>query len=140
MKSLILVATLALSLVISLPMMSLAQEETSTENQIPENIDVPLNFTLKVKGGGEENATEGGKDLGVTLKLQSSEGGSPTDLPLKTKISNDTKLQDIELCGAMSEGKQMCQTLEKFVSEKEQNQTSGASSNETENNNGNEDN
>ena len=139
MKNLILATTLALSLAISLPMMSLAQEKKSTEKQIPDNIDVPLNFTLKVKGGEEKNkennasSAQGGKDLGVTLKLQSSEGGSPMDLPLKTKISNDTKLSDIQLCGAMTEGKQMCQSLEKFVNEKAQNQSSSESSNQSEN-------
>ena len=139
MKNLILAATLALSLAISLPMMSLAQEKQSTQKQIPDNIDVPLNFTLKVKGGEEKNkennasSAQGAKDLGVTLKLQSSEGGSPMDLPLKTKISNDTKLSDIQLCGAMTEGKQMCQSLEKFVKEKSQNQSSSGSSNQSEN-------
>ena len=138
MKNLILAATLALSLAISLPMMSLAQEKKSTEKEIPSNIDVPLNFTLKVKGGEEknkENATSapGAKDLDVTVKLQGSEGGSPVDLPLKTKISNDTKLSDIQLCGAMTEGKQMCQSLEKFVTEKAQNQSSSESSGQSEN-------
>lgn len=139
MKNLILAATLALSLAISLPMMSLAQEKQSTQKQIPDNIDVPLNFTLKVKGGEEKNkennasSAQGAKDLAVTLKLQSSEGGSPMDLPLKTKISNDTKLSDIQLCGAMTEGKQMCQSLEKFVKEKSQNQSSSGSSNQSEN-------
>jgi len=121
--------------------------ETGNQSSSQEQIDVPLNFSLKVKGGGEDkNATEGAKDITVTLKLQSSEGGSPMDLPLKTKVSNDTKLQDIQLCGAMKEGKQMCQSLEK-LSEKGQNQSSGgsseeskASSNSTDKNNGNGDN
>ena len=133
MKSLILVATFALSLVISLPMMSLAQEKKSTEKQIPDKIDIPLNFTLKIKGGEEKNkennasSAPGGKDLDVTLKLQSSEGGSPTELPLKTKISNDTKLQDIELCGAMKGAKEMCQPLDKLMSKQGENQSSSES-------------
>lgn len=133
MQTLILVLTFALSLVVSYPMMSLAQQQPSTGNQSSsqEKIDVPLNFTLKAKGEEDKNATKGGKDVSVTLKIQSSEGGSPMDLPLKTKVSNDTKLEDIELCGAMKEGKEMCQTLEKFVSKQGQNQSSGGSSNES---------
>ena len=139
MQTLILVLAFALSLVVSYPMMSLAQQQPSIGEKIPEKIDVPLNFTLKVKGGGEENkennasSAQGGKDVTVTLKLRNSQNGGPMDLPLTAKVSNDTKLQDIELCGAMKEGKEMCQSLEKIVSEKGQNQSSGASSKESSN-------
>jgi hypothetical protein len=126
--ALILAGTFALSLVVSYPMMSLAQQE-QTGQQPEEKIDVPLNFTLKGKGDDDNNATEGGKDVTVTLKIQSSEGGSPMDLPLTAKVSNDTKIQDIELCGTMQEGKEMCQSLEEVV--KAQNQSSGESSNES---------
>jgi len=152
MQTLILVLAFALSLVVSYPMMSLAQQQPSIGEKIPEKIDVPLNFTLKVKRGGEENkennasSAQGGKDVTVTLKLRNSQNGGPMDLPLTAKVSNDTKLQDIQLCGAMKEGKQMCQSLEK-LSEKGQNQSSGgsseelkASSNSTDENNGNGDN
>ncbi|TLX66306.1 MAG: hypothetical protein E6L03_09700 [Thaumarchaeota archaeon] len=139
MQTLILVLAFALSLVVSYPMMSLAQQQPSIGEKIPEKIDVPLNFTLKVKRGGEENkennasSAQGGKDVTVTLKLRNSQNGGPMDLPLTAKVSNDTKLQDIELCGAMKEGKEMCQSLEKIVSEKGQNQSSGASSKESSN-------
>jgi hypothetical protein len=126
--ALILAGTFALSLVVSYPMMSLAQQE-QTGQQSEEKIDVPFNFTLKGKGDDDNNATEGGKDVTVTLKIQSSEGGSPMDLPLTAKVSNDTKIQDIELCGTMQEGKEMCQSLEEVV--KAQNQSSGESSNES---------
>ena len=139
MQTLILVLAFALSLVVSYPMMSLAQQQPSIGEKIPEKIDVPLNFTLKVKRGGEENkennasSAQGGKDVTVTLKLRNSQNGGSMDLPLTAKVSNDTKLQDIELCGAMKEGKEMCQSLEKIVSEKGQNQSSGASSKESSN-------
>ena len=139
MQTLILVLAFALSLVVSYPMMSLAQQQPSIGEKIQEKIDVPLNFTLKVKRGGEENkennasSAQGGKDVTVTLKLRNSQNGGPMDLPLTAKVSNDTKLQDIELCGAMKEGKEMCQSLEKIVSEKGQNQSSGASSKESSN-------
>jgi hypothetical protein len=132
--ALIVVGTFALSLVVSYPMMSLAQQQPEAGQQSQEQIDVPLNFSLKVKGGEnakDKNATEGGKDVTVTLKLRNSQNASPMDLPLTAKVSNDTKLQDIELCGAMTEGKEMCQSLEQFVSEKGQNQSSGASSKES---------
>ena len=131
MKSLILVATLALSLVLSLPMMSLAQENNSTENQIPDKIDVPLNFSLKGAGDDDQNATEGGKDFTLTLKLQSSEGGSPVDFPLKAKLSNDTNAQDLELCTTLQGAEESCQSLEDVVQAQGQNQSSGGSSNET---------
>jgi hypothetical protein len=145
--SLIMVGTIALSLGILYPMMSLAQEEQTGE-QSQEQIEVPLNFSLKVPGdGNEQNATEGGKDVTVTLSIQSSEGESPKELQLTAKVSNDTKLQDLELCGTMNEGKEMCKSLGEVVKAQGENQTPGESSNETstsgdsnDENNGNEDN
>jgi hypothetical protein len=131
MQTLILAVTIALSLVVSYPMMSLAQQQPFTGQQSKEQIDVPLNFTLKGKGDDDNNATEGGKEVTVTLKIRSSEEGSPMDLPLTAKVSNDTNIQDIELCGTMQEGKEMCQSLEEVVKAQGENQTAGESSNET---------
>ena len=123
-QALVAVATFALSLVIAYPMMSLAQ--SSSESQI----EVPLNFTLKAKGG--ENAKEGqeNKTVTVDVTIQQGEGGSPTKVPVTAEVPNNTKLQDMQLCGAMTEGKQMCQSLKQFVSEKGENESSSESSNE----------
>jgi len=147
--ALIVVGTFALSLVVSYPMMSLAQQQPQTGQQLKEQIDVPLNFSLKVKDGEnakDMNATEGGKDVTVTLRVQDSEGGNPAQIPLTAKVSNDTKIQDLDLCASLKGGKEMCNSLEEVV--KAENQSSGASSNEsssssetsTDNNKDNEDN
>ncbi len=74
--ALILLGTIALSLVVSYPMMSLAQEQPSTAQQSQEQFDVPLNFSLKVKGDGDDknaSSTEGGKDITVTLSVQNGQ-------------------------------------------------------------------
>ena len=86
-KPLVVVATLALSLVVSFPMMSLAQQQFAAGQQSEEKIDVPLNFTLKAKGDGGDGGEEGNatKDVIVTLKVLSSEGGSPTDIPVRQR-------------------------------------------------------
>jgi hypothetical protein len=146
--SLITVGTIALSLGILYPMMSLAQEQEQTGEQSQEQIEVPLNFSLKVPGDGDDqNATEGGKDITVTLNVQSGEGGSPTQVPLTAKVSNDTNIQDLEVCDTIQGGEEMCHSLEEVVEAQGENQTSGESSNETsdsgestDENNGNEDN
>jgi hypothetical protein len=97
-----------------------------------EQIEVPLNSSLKVPGDGDDqNATEGGKDVSVTLTIQSSEGGSPTQVPLTANIPNDTQTQDLEVCGTFQGGNEMCQSLEEIVSEQGENQTSSAMSNES---------
>jgi hypothetical protein len=132
--ALILLGTIALSLVVSYPMMSLAQDQLSTAQQSQEQFDVPLNFSLKVKGDGDDknaSSTEGGKDVTVTLSVQNGQGGSPAQVPLTAKVSNDTKTQDIEFCVSLSEEKEMCQSLEEIVKAQGENQTSGESSNET---------
>jgi hypothetical protein len=132
--ALILLGTIALSLVVSYPMMSLAQEQPSTGQQSQEQFDVPLNFSLKVKGEGDDmnaSSTEGGKDITVTLSVQNGQGGSPAQVPLTAKVSNDTKTQDLEFCVSLSEEKEMCQSLEEIVKAQGENQTSGESSNET---------
>lgn len=130
----ILLGTIALSLVISYPMMSLAQDQPFTGQQSQEQFDVPLNFSLKVKGDGEDknvSSTEGGKDVTVTLSVQNGQGGSLALVPLTAKVSNDTKTQDLAFCVSLSEEKEMCQSLEEIVKAQGENQTSGESSNET---------
>ncbi|HEY9399470.1 MAG TPA: hypothetical protein VIP29_06205 [Nitrososphaeraceae archaeon] len=138
--ALILLGTIALSLVVLYPMMSLAQEQPSTGQESQEQFDVPLNFSLKVKGDGDDNATEGdrddkategGKDVTVTLSVQNGQGGSPVQVPLTAKLSNDTKTQDLEFCVSLSEEKEMCLSLEEIVKAQGENQTSAESSNET---------
>lgn len=133
MQTLILVVTVALSFILSYPMMTLAQQQNQTGNQSSseQKIDVPMNFSLKGAGDDDQNATEGGKDFTVTLKLQSSEGGSPMDFPLKAKLSNDTNAQDLELCTTLQDGEEMCQSLEDVVQGQGQNQSSDGTSNET---------
>lgn len=130
----ILLGTIALSLVISYPMMSLAQDQPFTGQQSQEQFDVPLNFSLKVKGDGEDknvSSTEGGKDVTVTLSVQNGQGGSLALVPLTAKVSNDTKTQDLAFCVSLSDEKEMCQSLEEIVKAQGENQTSGESSNET---------
>lgn len=130
----ILLGTIALSLVISYPMMSLAQDQPFTGQQSQEQFDVPLNFSLKVKGDGEDknvSSTEGGKDITVTLSVQNGQGGSLALVPLTAKVSNDTKTQDLAFCVSLGQEKEMCQSLEEIVKAQGENQTSGESSNET---------
>ncbi|MGE5637435.1 MAG: hypothetical protein ACM3WQ_01905, partial [Chloroflexota bacterium] len=98
-KPFIAVTTLALSLVLSFPMMSLTQQQFAAGQQSQEKIDIPLNFTLKAKGdGGEEGNASSTKDVTVTLKVLTSQNGSPTEIPITAKVSNDTKTQNLELC------------------------------------------
>ena len=125
-----LVGTIALSLGISYPMMSLAQQEQSEE--LPAQIDVPMNLTLKLKDGGNEevNATEA-KDVTVNLKVQTGQDGSPTEIPITAKVSNDTTAQDLELCAIVQEGNEMCNSLEDLVKAPEENQSNGTSSDES---------
>ena len=52
----ILVGTIAFSLCSIYPMISIAQEEEKTGGQLPEKIDIPLNFTLKASEGSYSNA------------------------------------------------------------------------------------
>jgi hypothetical protein len=126
------VGTIALSLGILYPMMSLAQEEEQTGEQSQDQIEVPLNFSLNVPGDGDDqDATEGGKDVTVTLNIESSEGGSATQVPLTAMLSNDTQIQDLEVCATFQGGNEMCQSLEEVVNAQEEDQTSGESSNET---------
>ena len=129
--AIILVGTIALSLVISYPMMSLAQD-TQSEEQLPDQVDVPMNLTLKTNDGGDEdvNATES-KEVTVNLKVQTSQDGSPTEIPLTAKVSNDTTMQDIELCAVVQEGNEMCNSLEDLVKASEDSQSNATASNKS---------
>ena len=129
--AIILVGTIALSLGISYPMMSLAQQEKQSE-ELPDQIDVPMNLTLKLKDGGNEevNATEA-KDVTVNLKVQTGQDGSPTEIPLTAKVSNDTTVQDIELCAVVQEGNEMCNSLEDLMKASAENQSNGTESDES---------
>ena len=150
-KPLIAVTTLALSLVLSFPMMSLTQQQFAAAQQSEEKIDVPLNFTLKAKGdggkdGGEEGNASSTKDVIVTLKVLTSQAGSPTEIPVTAKVSNDTKTQDLELCSSLQEGKESCNSLQDLMKSKGENQSSSesgessGSDNSTNKNNDDEDN
>ena len=131
-KPLIAVTTLALSLVLSFPMMSLTQQQSAAGQQSEEKIDVPLNFTLKAKGdggdGGEEGNASSTKDVIVTLKVLTSQNGSPTEIPITAKVSNDTKTQNLELCSSLQEGKEVCNSLKDLMKLKGENQSSSESS------------
>jgi hypothetical protein len=127
--AIILVGTITLSLGISYPMMSLAQQPQSEE--LPDQIDVPMNLTLKLKDGGNEevNATEA-KDVTVNLKVQTGQEGSPTEIPITAKVSNDTSVQDLELCAIVQEGNEMCNSLEDLMKASED-QSNGTPSDES---------
>lgn len=148
-KPFIAVTTLALSLVLSFPMMSLTQQQFAAGQQSQEKIDIPLNFTLKAKGdgdGGEEGNASSTKDVTVTLKVLTSQNGSPTEIPITAKVSNDTKTQNLELCSSLQEGKEVCNSLKDLMKSKGENQSSSESSqssgsdNSTNKNNDDEDN
>ena len=132
MQTLIAVATFALSLVVSYPMMSLAQFESQAGNQSSSEsqIEVPLNFTLKAKGGEKAKEGQENKSITVDVAIQQGEGGSPTKVPVTAMVPNDTKMQDLQLCSSMKEGKQSCQTLKDLIPEG-QNQSSSGSSEES---------
>jgi hypothetical protein len=141
MQTLILVGTIALSLVIAYPMMSLAQQEPETGNQSSSEsqIEVPLNFTLKAKGGEKAKEGQENKSITVDVTIQQGEGGSPTKVPVTAMVPNDTKMQDLQLCSSMKEGKESCQSLKDFMpkSSNGSSEESNSSSSSTNNNNGN---
>jgi hypothetical protein len=125
----ILVGTIAFSLGVPYPMMSLAQEEDQTGGQCPEKIEIPLNFTLKAQGGDDEelNATEA-KEVTVTLNVQ---GAKEMKIPVTAKVANDTQTQDLELCTSLQGGEESCNSLEEIVQAAGENQTNGGPSNES---------
>jgi hypothetical protein len=129
--AIILVGTITLSLGISYPMMSLAQQDKQSE-QLPDQIDVPMNLTLKLKDGGNEevNATQA-IDVTVNLKVQTGQDGSPTEIPITAKVSNDTTVKDLELCAVVQEGNEMCNSLEDLVKAPEENQSNETASDES---------
>src|SRR5438093_6720311 len=133
MQTLILIGTFALSLVIAYPMMSLAQFESQAGNQSSSEsqsqIEVPLNFTLKAKGGEKAKEGQENKTISVDVNIQQGEGGSPTKVPVTAEVSNNTKMQDVQLCSSMKEGKESCQSLKDFIPK--QNQSSSGSSEES---------
>jgi hypothetical protein len=130
-QALIAVATFALSLVIAYPMMSLAQQEPETGNQSSSQsqIEVPMNFTLKAKGGEKAKEGQENKSITVDVNIQQGEGGSPTKVPVTAMVPNNTKMEDVQLCSSMKEGKESCQSLKDFMPK--QNQSSGGSSEES---------
>ena len=125
----IMVGTIAFSLGVSYPMMSLAQEENQTAGQSPEEIEIPLNFTLKAQGGDDEevNATEA-KEVTVTLNVQ---GAKEMKIPVTAKVANDTQTQDLELCTSLQGGEETCNSLEEIVQAAGENQTNGGPSDES---------
>ena len=124
----VLVATFALSLGIAYPMMSLAQQDPETGNQSSSQsqIEVPLNFTLKAKGGEKAKQGQENKTISVDVNIAQGEGGSPTKVPVTAEVPNNTKIQDVQLCASMKEGKQSCQPLKDFMP-KENKSSSGSS-------------
>jgi hypothetical protein len=132
-QALIAVATFALSLVIAYPMMSLAQQQPETGNQSSSNqsssqpqIEIPMNFTLKAKGGEKAKEGQENKSISVDVNIQQGEGGSPTKVPVTAMVPNNTKMQDVQLCSSMKEGKESCQSLKDFMPK-----SSGGSSEES---------
>ena len=123
----LLVATFALSLAIAYPMMSLAQfEQTGNQSSSQSQIEVPLNFTLKAKGGEKAKEGQENKTITVDVTIAQGEGGSPTKVPVTAEVPNNTKIQDVQLCASMKEGKQSCQPLKDFMP-KENKSSSGSS-------------
>lgn len=124
------VTAICLSLFVSLPMISLNQQ-SATGQESPDKVDIPLNFTLKSKGGSEEANASSMKDVTVTLKVKTSEEGSPTDIPLTAKVSNDTNIQDLDLCGSMQGMEEMCHSIGEVMQSSGENQSSGMTSNQS---------
>jgi hypothetical protein len=142
MQALILIGTFALSLVMAYPMMSLAQQEEETGNQTESqeqetgnqtssqsHVEVPMNLTLKAKGGEKAKEGQENKSITVDVTVQQGEGGSPTKVPVTAMVPNNTKMQDVQLCSSMKEGKESCQSLKDFMPK--ENQSSSGSSEES---------
>src|ERR687892_173889 len=88
----ILVGTIALSLGISYPMMSLAQQEQSEE--LPAQIDVPMNLTLKLKDGGNEEGNEMCNSLGDLVKAPEENQSNGTSSDESSSSGNSTENKD----------------------------------------------
>jgi hypothetical protein len=109
----ILVALVTFSLVISFPMTSFSQGQSSSQPQA----GVPLSFFLKLKDDGK-NATATGnqsqaKNATITVTLEKGPGGSPLKLPVSAMVPGDTEAKDLELCASLQGGKEVCQPLDK---------------------------
>jgi len=65
----------------------------------------------------------------VDVTIQQGEGGNPTKVPVTAMVPNNTKMQDVQLCSSMKEGKESCQSLKDFIPK--QNQSSSGSSEES---------
>ena len=109
---------------------------------LPSQIEVPLNFTLKAKGGEKAKEGQENKSITVDVTVQQGEGGSPTKIPVTAMVPNNTKMQDVQLCSSMKEGKESCQTLKDLMPKAESQSSSGpskesksSSSNSTDKNN-----
>ena len=89
-----------------------------------------MNLTLKAKGGKKAKEGQENKSITVDVTIQQAEGGSAVKVPVTAMVPNNTKIQDVQLCSSMKEGKQSCQSLKDFMP-KEQNQSSSGSSEES---------
>jgi len=128
MKTLLLISTFALSLVIAYPMMSLAQQpDTGNQSSSQSQFEVPMNFTLKAKGGEKVKAGQENKTISVDVNIAQGENGSPTKIPVTAEVPNNTKMQDVQLCSSMKEGKESCQTLKDLMPKTESQSSSGSS-------------
>jgi len=128
MKTLLLIATFVLSLVIAYPMMSLAQQpDTGNQSSSPSQIEIPMNFTLKTKGGEKAKEGQENKTISVDVNIAQGENGSPTKIPVTAEVPNNTKMQDVQLCSSMKEGKESCQTLKDLMPKTESPSSSGSS-------------
>jgi hypothetical protein len=107
-------ATFALTLAVSFPMMSYAQQPAQS-GQAQE--DVPLSFFLKFKDDSK-NATGSGnqseaKNATITVTIEKGPGGSPVKLPVSAMVPANTEAKDLELCASVQGGKEVCQPLDK---------------------------
>ena len=136
---LILIATIAFSLVIFNPMTSIAQQPTTggQSSGQPQG-DVPLSFFLKMKNSKNASSTERqGQNATVSVTIEKGPGGNPVKLPVSAKVPKGTQAKDLELCAKLKDGNEMCQSLDKTGAKIDlsagQNQSSGSSSNMTSN-------
>ena len=86
-----------------------------------------MNFTLKAKGGEKAKEGQENKSITVDVTVQQGEGGSPTKIPVTAMVPNNTKMQDVQLCSSMKEGKESCQTLKDLMPKAESQSSSGSS-------------
>jgi hypothetical protein len=108
------VASITLSLAISFPMMSYAQQPAQSGQ--PKS-DVPLSFFLKFKDDSK-NATASGNqsqatNATITVTIEKGPGGEPVKLPVSAMVPTGTEAKDLELCASVQGGKEVCQPLDK---------------------------